>query len=533
MITVTPQGQIYICKTPLENDYKNQLTFTNKENQLNYFNSTIQHSFSDYTYVKKDNIVNVGINIDKIIDCNYLFYRNNGFLDDENNVRIFYCFITGMRYVNENCTEIAFETDCFQTWQFDINYKKCFVEREHVNDDTIGSHTIPEGLELGEYICVKDKTSVLDNPSDFYICMAVTELPDESTPPYSNHRVYNGIFGGLYYLVCKTAVDCENAIKLYDEHSKADAIVSIFMIPKHLPAIENGVEATWIKDHQPFCTVTYIQGTNQESTVDNINCSIPNKLGKNYSPKNNKLFTAPFSYMVLTNNSGISEVFKYEDFDLSQTINFSVRCSITPGMSIKAIPSRYKNISSNYNYGVMGGKLPVCSWNSDVYVNWLTQNGLNTGVGFFGNIFGGISSAVDKNIGGVVNGLIGAYNSMHQFTVADMTPNQAKGNTNSGDINFSYNGDGGLSVYYMSIRDEMAKIIDDYFSVYGYKVNSVKIPNITGRQNWNFVKTIDCNFDGDIPQSDLNTIKDMFNTGVTLWHSANNMYNYSLSNNIV
>jgi hypothetical protein len=197
MITVTPQGQIYICKTPLENDYKNQLTFTNKENQLNYFNSTIQHSFSDYTYVKKDNIVNVGINIDKIIDCNYLFYRNNGFLDDENNVRIFYCFITGMRYVNENCTEIAFETDCFQTWQFDINYKKCFVEREHVNDDTIGSHTIPEGLELGEYICVKDKTSVLDNPSDFYICMAVTELPDESTPPYSNHRVYNGIFGSV------------------------------------------------------------------------------------------------------------------------------------------------------------------------------------------------------------------------------------------------------------------------------------------------------------------------------------------------
>ena len=202
-------------------------------------------------------------------------------------------------------------------------------------------------------------------------------------------------------------------------------------------------------------------------------------------------------------------------------------------MSIKAIPSRYKNMSSNYNYGVMGGKLPVCSWNSDVYVNWLTQNGLNTSVGFLGNIFGAISSAVDKNAGGVVSGIIGAYNSMHQFTVADMTPNQAKGNTNSGDINFSYNGDGGLSVYYMSVRDEMAKIIDDYFSVYGYKVNSVKIPNITGRQNWNFVKTIDCNFDGDIPQSDLNTIKDMFNTGVTLWHSANNMYNYSLSNNIV
>ena len=26
-ITVTPQGIIYLCKCPLENDYKNQLTF--------------------------------------------------------------------------------------------------------------------------------------------------------------------------------------------------------------------------------------------------------------------------------------------------------------------------------------------------------------------------------------------------------------------------------------------------------------------------------------------------------------------------
>ena len=50
MITVTPQGQIYVCKTPLENDYKNQLTFTNKNTQLTYFNSTIQQTFDNYTY---------------------------------------------------------------------------------------------------------------------------------------------------------------------------------------------------------------------------------------------------------------------------------------------------------------------------------------------------------------------------------------------------------------------------------------------------------------------------------------------------
>lgn len=64
----------------------------------------------------------------------------------------FYAFITNMRYVNDNMTEITIETDVFQTWQFNINYKKMFVEREHVNDDTIGLHTVPENVELGDYI---------------------------------------------------------------------------------------------------------------------------------------------------------------------------------------------------------------------------------------------------------------------------------------------------------------------------------------------------------------------------------------------
>ena len=57
-----------------------------------------------------------------------------------------------MEYVNENWTRIFFETDVFQTWQFQIDYKQSFVEREHVNDDTIGLHTIPENVETGEYV---------------------------------------------------------------------------------------------------------------------------------------------------------------------------------------------------------------------------------------------------------------------------------------------------------------------------------------------------------------------------------------------
>ena len=67
----------------------------------------------------------------------------------------------------------------------------------------------------------------------------------------------------------------------------------------------------------------------------------------------------------------------------------------------------------------------------------------------------------------------------------------------------------------------------------GYKINRVKSPNITGRTNWNYVKTINCNFEGDIPQMDLKLIKTMFDNGVTLWHNPQTIYNYSNTNTIV
>ena len=85
----------------------------------------------------------------------------------------------------------------------------------------------------------------------------------------------------------------------------------------------------------------------------------------------------------------------------------------------------------------------------------------------------------------------------------------------------------------LSIKSEYAKMIDDFFTMYGYKVNSVKIPNITGRSNWNYVKTIDSIIIGNVPQNDLQEIKNMFDDGVTLWHNTSTFLDYSQSNNIV
>ena len=85
----------------------------------------------------------------------------------------------------------------------------------------------------------------------------------------------------------------------------------------------------------------------------------------------------------------------------------------------------------------------------------------------------------------------------------------------------------------MTIKSEYARKIDDFFSAFGYKIMRNKIPNITGRLNWNYVKTMSANITGDIPTSDMQSLKAMFNKGVTLWHNPSTFMDYSQSNPIV
>lgn len=527
-MTITPQGQLYLCKTKLENDYKNQLTFSDLTSQLTYFNSVIEHTFDDYTYIKKDNIVQVGKNIDEIIDCNYLFYKNTGFTN-----KYYFCFITNMEYVNENCTRITFETDCYQTWLFELQYTKTFVEREHVNDDTIGLNTIPENLELGEFII--NNVEELDNrANDFYICMGLSRYPD-NLPLDNDNRLYGNIYSGLLYLLFEDATSVSKMIKAIDELGYGNDVYTIFMIPTSL-----SFSNTWYTGNignQTNIKFAIVKTTlTSTAMVENKSITLNNKLD-NYTPKNNKLFTFPYNYLYVTNNGGNDVVFRYEDFSNNTPI-FNIDGIINTGCSIKLYPLNYKRTDTSvwktkcFTYGMIGNKYPTCSWKSDSYTNWLTQNSVNLAISGVENILNIGTGIVSEDPSKITGGVLGIAKTIAQVYEAKFIPNQTKGNANGGDITCS-DEMMGFTAYQMSIRSEYAKVIDDYFSMFGYKVNSLKSPNITGRLNWNYVKTIDCNFEGDIPQTDLNIIKQMFNNGVTLWHNPSTMLNYSVSNNII
>lgn len=88
----------------------------------------------------------------------------------------------------------------------------------------------------------------------------------------------------------------------------------------------------------------------------------------------------------------------------------------------------------------------------------------------------------------------------------------------------------GIYVIGKSIRSEYVTQLTNYFKMFGYKVNKLEIPNTKSRQYYNYIKTVDANIVGNIPSNDLNTIKGIFDKGVTIWHTEN-VGDYSVANN--
>lgn len=548
-ISITPQGSVYLCKTPLENDYKNQLTFVNATAQQTYFASKVIKTETDYTYIKKDNIIKVGLPIDTIIDCNYLYYINTGFT-----TKYYYCFITNMEYINENCTAITIETDVWQTYQFEIVKKSCFVEREHVDDDTIGKHTVQENLKTGDFIV--NNFSLLDEyANSTHVIIGVTKVPDDMyniQGELVNNKIqartsnYNGVFSGLTYFAFETPKDASQFVALMDLKGYADNIVNVFLCPVSMfTVVSPSTWDTYTFDEEIISLNIYlsfkykiIPNTSDEVVLFNSKTITLNSTLDGYTPKNNKMFTKEFNYLYVTNNNGGDISYAYEDFK-NNTPSFRGLGTISPGCSIRLTPLDYKKYdTTNTNYknnllpfGLIGGKYPTCSWRSDTYTNWITQQSINDNITLPKAVGFGASSVIspEATLATTASSFFeGMLTSMDKETIM---PVVCKG-TNAGDVTYSC-GMNNFACYQMSCKYEYAKICDDYLSYYGYKVNAFKIPNITGRTYWNYVKTANCNFEGDIPQIYLNKIKEMFNNGVTFWHDTTKFLDYSQNNTIV
>lgn len=566
-------SKVYLLNVPLEDDMKNTLYFANSTAQHNYFQSMIGKTYLNVSYQSEDRTFRCKDEVDTIRQYNYIMWQNTAYSN-----KWFYAFIKKMTFVSGGYTDVTFEVDPLQTFMFDITIKPSFVEREHTNNDSVGANTYPEDLELGEMICNGPVTNFGGvggtGMSDYCCVIEVSQIDNKGESATMTHQWASGshsetprlnsIYRGTTPLVVGLIEGAGNtpsyATKLYDKAGLSDSIVNIYMLPKSLIGQWNQLNIT-VKVGDGTDTKSFAVPADKTGVYDlgTSTFNRPNSLN-GYVPRNHKLLCWPFNYFTISNNAGTSQPFRYEDF--ASGAKFRVEGTFGISGSTKATPLNYRNVDDGENaldYSINGPKYPVCSWKSDSYTNWLTQNSVNMGMQWSreilgagvdivgGAVRGGIAGAMAGGVGAVPGALLGAGAGVftggvsligvakEQFqakTKANMTADQVHGNTGAGDFLWAkYRSP--FTFTPMSIKAEYARIADDWFDVFGYQVNRLKVPNKNHRQNWWYTKTINANITGNVPNDDMNKIKSAYNNGITFWKNPANFLNYSVSNGII
>ena len=561
---IGPSTTVRVCQSiPLDNTYTDTILFTSKSAQESYFASKTKKVYSGLTYQRlASNSSTWAIFLEDVADyfydCNYLCFQNGGFGN-----KWLYAFISDILYINENCTAITFEIDVMQTWLFDFEIKKSFIERMHVSDDTISRNVVEEDLNFMqryEYYYVENsrlfegstRPLVTDGEFDDHIIydsiilVATSEDVDEEDEVLEGGLIQN-TYQGLKYIGFN-ANDlgvgyCNAWLKRMNEGGKAGAINSISMVPS--------------------AGLTYSSGGNGKL---NINIEDPNgnvgekeylinysTLDDDYIPKNNKLFCWPYHFFSITTLDGQSYDYKYEDIIESDpvpgttTMKFKFKFAFGTDPTYFMYPSYYMKCNNNYDYGIKLSGFPKCNWNFGVWENYYAQQDTNITLSMLASALGSVSSASGSVVSdagskkglGVGTGLAIAQaglgtlqaglSTFGGLSVVKSQPDQSKGANNVGGVNYNMET---MDFWIIHKRLHWGYVvkIDDYFTKFGYRVNSTGVPNLHTRKYWNYLKLDQPSVTGNMPVGDMRMIKQILSNGITFWHTTD-VGNYDLNNN--
>ena len=541
-------SKIILCKNiKIDKEYVNVMNYT-EEQLLNLITSNghLVAQSDTYSFIRaSENRISTGFTYAEVLQSNYMAFQNPDYSG-----KWFFAWIEDAIYKGDNNTIIEFKIDAWSTWFNNLTLGNSFVVREHVSDDTPGKHLIPEDVDTGEYKVlthIRDAYNAerISSPkpeiSQYYVVVASTI--DLASLNNSYCGVYNGIPTGYRYFIY--AIDWNDPHgypplqNLYNDLENLasmpggkglDAILNMFLAPRWL-----------VKDIY-------------ETTQQELNTRLPEVVELSvtpisqldgYTPKNKKLLQYPFCYIRNSNCQGQEVILKQEFWEKLEESRPAIQGGITlpagdmvfvmcgcltQGCSVRCLPEGYNGDGDAVDVGINLGKFPQVCWSSDAFTNWLSENGVNIAMAGAGSLVG----AATGNVAVASSGLSKGLDLMRSGIDALLTPPQVNGNTNNGDIMMSMD-ENCFHIYKMSIRYDYAKRIDDYLTRYGYKVNELKTPNITSRQNFNYIQiSSDSVFGyGEVPEKYMDEINKIVRNGTTIWHNHANIGNYSVTNNIV
>lgn len=514
--------------------YENSLYFETVEEKDSYFNTKVSKlgSVSRCSYQRENRgRIRVELPTSQIYRTTYMRFKNASF---EN--KWFYAFVLQVNYINNVTTEIVYQIDYLMTWMGDFTLRQCYVERQHVHNDSIGANICDEGLPCGEYIDEDVEGTFLTASMNITV---VYMNPDEVG---TGGGISGGIYNGCIVKTFQEAEDVNDFIAELVANNYGDNIVNIYMSPSEFNTTDTSRAKTRLYSFdKPYSTVG------------------------GYTPKNKKLFCYPYKYVEVDNQEGDTQKYLYEYFetlpDATSKGDFTLAIDGMTSASCQLLlyPKNYKGNSSEYPTQTLGmSHFPMCSWGIDTYKAWLAQqnayyplntaidvgtsaiggvvsgaqSGANAGAvgGIYGSIIGGITGALG---GGLISGGTSfakdAYTNMVENAITPASPTQSKGQQ-SCDV-LAGQGIKSFVIKKKSITKNYAMMIDDYFTMYGYAIKQVMTPNMNCRENYTYLKTLGCCLGGRVPAEDARVIQEIYDHGCRFWKDHNKIGNYSVSNN--
>jgi hypothetical protein len=462
---------------------------------------------------------------------------------------------------------------------------------EHILDEGIplpdfeySNHKSNDNLK-DEVERMKFSTGLSDTPQhlsfDPHIVIATTLTEDykdsteisASDPPISH--MYNGALVGCNMLVKTNGPITDTNSALYWitnlPGGKESAVLGIYMCPGIIANNPNRGE---------------------------FYCNIPkpsNALG-DYIPVNKKLLSSPYRSLVIQSSDGASQTFDLSKFyDSGNSILFYLDVFFTAPVQGALYPANYNHEAPMLPTIMPLPTLPSCTWSNDTYKAWVALNsgfaitsvagsvidaGARIGTAVGGAMLSGpLASAVGGSVlsnetalslggaigndpstvgwigetsgqafarnarnisrgfgqqqGGLIGDIQNIANNYFAWQNAKLAPDTFNGSAQN--LNSFVNGYYGFTWGIRHVRKEYARIIDKYFTMFGYKVNRVGKPSLHNRTRFTYIKTANCDIDGDIPNAERNLICEIFNKGVRFWAVENTVQfgDYTLSNDVI
>lgn len=536
---IAPNSTVQLMTNiPLEESYTHTLYWASQAQMETYMSAHVLQSFNSQSYVHKARgVLRLEADMGVFSTVNYMRFKNTSF---EN--KWFYAFVTDINYVNNEVIEVNFKIDVMQTFFFDYNGKlnQCMVLREHSATDAVGDNIVDEGLEYGDYVQAGLEfvaSPPAANPWKFLV------IATQSPAGGQNSMIRDNIGGSLYVYPCNSAEELENVLNLYLEGvtSSLEPIIGINQFPSNF-VNDSGIAA-------PFL---YRLTNDQAIGLGPFRCYDPTSMTYDtYTPVNNKLYCYPYNFMTFESPDGSTVFLRYEKFKNHNVHTFRLYAATYPSVQSQCMPLDYEADNGSLVSSLYASNYPTCGVASDAFAAWWAQNknSLQTGQVIdivttgWGAVKGAARSALSGDFAGALGDLgFGALDTLgaKYITDAEISAKQLDHKAVPDTVVTKAAGGGVLwgqnlyqyKVYYTKIHPDYARMIDSYFTRYGYAVKAIKTPAIANRPVWNYIQTNGCtlNRTANVPTAFEHEICACFDRGITFWKDAGQVGHYTADN---